>query len=62
MISLICGIQKTKTDSQIQRTNRWLPDGKGVGELSEKGEGIKYKLIIIKQAQGSGVQCREYSQ
>ena len=25
-------IYKTKTDSQTQKTNLWLPKGKGVGE------------------------------
>ena len=41
MIPLICGvlknstnqlIQKTETDSQTQKTNLWLPKGKGEGE------------------------------
>ena len=42
MLSLLCGIKKikknneynkTKTDSQVQRTNLWLPVGKiGVGD------------------------------
>ena len=32
-------INKTKTDSQIQRTNQWLPEGQGVGEIDEIGEG-----------------------
>ena len=41
MISLICGIQKIQqaseqnkkeTDSQIYRTNQWLPQGEGQGE------------------------------
>ena len=32
-------INKTETDSQIQRTNRWLPEGQGVGEIDEIGEG-----------------------
>ena len=36
MISLVCGIYKTEqmnkqTESQIQRTNRWLPEGRGLG-------------------------------
>ena len=29
---------KTETDSQIQRKNRWSPKGRGVG-MSETGEG-----------------------
>ena len=41
MISHICGIQKndineliykTETDAQTQKTNLWLPKGKGRGE------------------------------
>ena len=41
MISLVCGIKKndrneliykTETDSQNQKTNLWLPKGKGAGE------------------------------
>ena len=27
---------KTETDSQIQRTNQWLPVGKGKGEREDK--------------------------
>ena len=29
---------ETETDSQIQRTNRWLPERRGVG-VSELGKG-----------------------
>ena len=27
---------KIETDSQIQRTNRWLPEGRGLGEERRK--------------------------
>ena len=36
---------RTETDSEIQRTLWQLPDGRGVGGIGEKGEGIKYKLV-----------------
>ena len=32
-------INKTETDSQTQKTNLWLPKGKG-------GEGINYEVLI----------------
>ena len=44
MISHICGISKakqmnkhnkTETESQIQRTKKWLPVGRGISEISE---------------------------
>ena len=28
-------------------TNRWSPEGRGVGELGEKGEGIKKYILVI---------------
>ena len=46
MISLKCGIQtikqtseynKKETDSQVQRTNQWLPVGRGKGEGHDRG-------------------------
>ena len=47
MILFICGTRKTKrinkkeeSDLQIQRTNRWLPEGKGRGK-GKMGEGEK---------------------
>ena len=60
MISLICGIlkkipkkpseyNKKKADSQLQKTNQWLPSGdsKGVGAI--QGQEIKrYKPLGIK--------------
>ena len=66
MISLICGsqkIQKTseynkKADSQMQRTNQFLPMGGGNIGL---GSG-RYKLLGVRQTQGCTVQHREYSQ
>ena len=30
---------KTEIDSQIQRTNKYLPKGRGAGGMSEIGEG-----------------------
>ena len=51
MISLICGAQKNDTnkviykqkiDSQTQRMNLWLPNGKGEGEGKIKIWGLIY--------------------
>ena len=54
---------KTETDSYAQRTDWWLPEGKGVGELGENGEGIeKNRLLVTKYSQGLKVQHRKYSQ
>ena len=33
--------QTTLKQTQILRTDRWLPRGKGVGEVGKKGKGIK---------------------
>ena len=56
MLSFTCGIKKLKQisdynkkerDSQIQRTNQWLPVGTGEGQ--DRGWEIKsYKLLGIK--------------
>ena len=59
MFSSLCGSKKqykqtnkTETDSQIQRTDWWLPEVKGVEGLG-KGEGIKkYKLVVTTYSQG----------
>ena len=41
---------KTETNSQIQRTDWWLPQGREVGEGAKWVRGIKrYKLLDIKQ-------------
>ena len=55
-------INKIETDSQIQRTDGQFPEKKGVWGPRKKGEGIKYKLVVIKQSQGCKVWQREYSQ
>ena len=48
MISLICGIEKdeanekhnkTETETQTQRTNGWLPEGRRVRGMREISEG-----------------------
>ena len=40
---------KTETDSKIQRTNRWLPDGRGMGAGKKQVREIKrYKLSVAK--------------
>ena len=40
-------INQTEADWQIQRTNWWLPNGREIGELDEKGTQIKeYKLVV----------------
>ena len=37
----------TEIELYIHRTFRQLPDWRGIGEISEKGEGIKkYKLVV----------------
>ena len=70
---LICGILKikqrngcnqTETDSQIQRTNSWLPVGWWAGEGQDRGRGIRDIKYYIwdKKATGYIVQYREYSQ
>ena len=53
MISLLCGILKiqqtseynnnnnNKTDSQIYRTNQWLPVGRGQEGGANKGRGLR---------------------
>ena len=39
--------KQIETESKIQRRDWQLPEGRGVGGLGEKGEGIKkYKLIV----------------
>ena len=58
MIPLICGIQKNSTNEpinkteiepQMQKTNLWLPRGKGQGEINwETGIDI-YTILYIKQ-------------
>ena len=57
---------KTESDSQIQRTNYWLPVGRGKGEGAIEGQGIKrYELFIMykrNKIQGYLVQHREYNQ
>ena len=55
---------KTETDSQIQRTNQWLPEGRKVEGGAKQVKGIKrlqtasYK---INKSQGYNLQHREYS-
>ena len=54
---------QSRTDSQIQRTFRQLPDGRRAGGMGEKGEGIrKYKLVVTEQSWGCKLQHREHSQ
>ena len=43
-------IYKTETDSQIQKTNLWLPNEKGGGRgINQEFEISRYKLLPIKQ-------------
>ena len=49
---------KTETESQMQRTNRWLLVGGGNTGMKE----WEVQLLGIRQAQGCIVQHREYSQ
>ena len=72
MISLICGIlkndtneliYKTVTDSQTQKTNLWLPKGKGGGQRRNKlgvwDQQIHTTIYKIDKKQGPTVQHRE---
>ena len=48
-------IYKTETDSQTQKTNLWLPKGKGGGSGINQEFGIsRYKLLYIKQIKKQG--------
>ena len=42
-------IYKTETDSQTQKTNLWLPNGKGWGGITQEFGISRYKLLYIKQ-------------
>ena len=40
-------MNKQNRKKLIQRRNGWLTDGRGLGKMGEKGEGIKkYKLAV----------------
>ena len=42
-----------ETDSEIQRTDWWLPEGRCFEGLSGKGKGVqKYRFVVTKQAGG----------
>ena len=52
MISLVCGktkwTNKTETESQMQKTNWWLPEGRRPGGLGKKVKGLRnvdWKLL-----------------
>ena len=56
MLSLIRGIskikqagvyKKTEANSQIQRTNQWLPVGRGKGEGQDKGRGLRDTNYVV---------------
>lgn len=52
---------KTETDSQLQKTNKWLTEKGGVGSKAKQVKVIKrYKLPVM--SWGYNVQNREYSQ
>ena len=51
---------KTETDSQIQRTNWWLPVGRGKMRVGD--EEVQTTMYKINKLQGYIVQHREYSQ
>ena len=42
-------VDKTETDSQTQKTNLWLPQGKGGGEWNQEYGINRYTLLYIKQ-------------
>lgn len=48
---------------KTHRADGWLPDGRAVGGLGEKGQGSKkHRLVVIKQSWGYKVQRRKHSQ
>ena len=49
------------SDSQIQRTNAWLPAGRGKGVVQELVS-WRAKLLDARWVPGSAVQYEEYSQ
>ena len=56
---------KIETDlyTCMQRTDWWLPEGRGIKGLGEKGKGSKKcKLVVPKQSWGCKAQHREYRQ
>ena len=54
--------KQTKQNRLIDTEIRWLPEGRGVGGLGEKSEGINnYGLAVTKQPQECEIQPREYS-
>ena len=59
---------KINEQTKLKRTHRYREQtdscqrGETVGELGDRGKGIKYKLVVTKESQGCKVQHREYSQ
>ena len=52
-----------KQTYRYREKNWWLLDGRGVGVLGEKSEGIKkYKLVVTKYLWRFEAQHRQYSQ
>ena len=40
---------KKEADLRIQRTNWWLPGGRGIGGMGETSKGIKkYRVVVTK--------------
>lgn len=49
-----------ETNGKIQRTERWVSVGRGVGRLHEKAEVIKKcRLVVTKSSKGCKVQHQE---
>ena len=57
--------KKQNKQAELKPTDRTfsrLPDQRGIGDMGEKGEGIKkHRLVVTEQSQGCKVQHREYS-
>ena len=54
-----------QTDSQIQRTNIWLPEGSGLrggGEKGERDQEVQTSSYKINKPQGYNIQNKEYGQ
>lgn len=47
-----------KTDSEIQRTNEWLPEG----EICEGVKEVEAWIYKINKARGHNIQHKEYGQ
>ena len=49
-------LYKSETDSEIQKTNLWLPKGKGCGGINQEFKIHIYTLVYIKQITNKNLQ------